>query len=91
MSRYEHEALSGIAKNVKRLMLERRISAVELGRRTEIPDSRIEVLLAGNEDPTASDLLRLAAALDVQISEMLAGINWESDGEGSGAFRQESE
>jgi transcriptional regulator with XRE-family HTH domain len=89
MQREEQEPIPGIARNLARLMAARRLSVVEISRASEISEARIEQILANDAEPTASELLRLAGAMEVPMSAILAGISWESDGKGGGSFREE--
>jgi transcriptional regulator with XRE-family HTH domain len=87
MSPEAQKPLPGIARNLIRLIDERHLSIEELSQRSEISKRKLEVFLAGEAEPTASDLLRLAGAMDVRLSQIVAGIVWESNGKRGGSFR----
>jgi transcriptional regulator with XRE-family HTH domain len=87
----EQEPIPGIARNLVRLLAVRQLTTAQLSQRSEIPEARIEELLAGDVEPTASELLRMAGALGVRISTILEGIAWEADGTGGGSFREEAD
>jgi transcriptional regulator with XRE-family HTH domain len=87
MSPEAQKPLPGIARNLTRLIDERQLSIEELSQRSEISKPKLEVFLAGEAEPTASDLLRLAGAMDVRLSQILGGIVWESNGKRGGSFR----
>jgi transcriptional regulator with XRE-family HTH domain len=52
-------------------MESRHVSREQLGERAEMSKPRIERLLAGESEPTARDLLRLASAVEASVAELL--------------------
>jgi transcriptional regulator with XRE-family HTH domain len=79
--------LPGLAGNLARLIHERGLSIERVAERSELPRKRIDGLLADDVEPTATELLRLAGALEVRPGQILEGISWESDGAGGGGLR----
>jgi transcriptional regulator with XRE-family HTH domain len=88
MAPSDKDPLLAIGRNIERLMSARDISLAELGRRTELPVARIDELVAGDAEPRASELLRIAGGIEVPVSQLLEGLVWEADGEGGGSIRE---
>ena len=61
-------------------MDDRGISIEELVERSELSEPKIARFLAAEAEPTASELLRLAGALEAGTSQLLERISWGSDG-----------
>lgn len=84
MSRREEEdRLVGaqLAENIERRRTELGISQAECARRAEVSVSEIAVLEAGDRQPLATTLKKVAAALDWEPSDLLDGVRWVMPGE----------
>jgi transcriptional regulator with XRE-family HTH domain len=60
-------------KHLKKLRLDRKITAAELAKRTEIEPSHISRLEAGESNPTLYTLTIIANALDITLEELFKG------------------
>lgn len=63
---------AAIGARVRALRVEREMSATELARRSGMPRQSVPRLEAGRHEPTLETVLRLAAALDVPPTAILA-------------------
>jgi transcriptional regulator with XRE-family HTH domain len=65
-----------IGENVESRRAELGISQAECARRAEVPVSELAALESGDRQPLASTLERVAAALEWEPSDALAGVRW---------------
>jgi transcriptional regulator with XRE-family HTH domain len=70
-----------LAENVTRRRGRIGISQAECARRAELPVSEIETLEAGERQPLASTLKKVAEALDCDLSYLLDGVRWVMPGD----------
>jgi len=49
----------------------RRLSVEEIAARSELSEARVRRFLDADAEPTAAELLRLAGAMEVRLSELL--------------------
>ncbi len=87
MSDSARKAGSALVGKIEDLRRERGLSVEELAARAEVDPSVLESLAEGSPDVGISVLGHLAAALDVEPSELLEGIEWAADGRGGGEYR----
>lgn len=66
-----HHALAVFAENLRRLRKQAGLSQEELGARAGIQMADISRYEGGGRDPRITTLARLAAALDVPLTELL--------------------
>ncbi len=71
MPREAQDPRPGIARNLARMMERRRLSIEELAKRSELSEPRIGRFLEADAEPTATELLRLAGAMEARLSELL--------------------
>lgn len=81
------EPMRQFVSNLDRLISERGLTPAELAARAEIHRSHLTLILAGERMVQLDTLVKLAGALDVSAADLLAGVEWVSDGEGGGEFR----
>ncbi|KAA3621544.1 MAG: XRE family transcriptional regulator [Bacteroidetes bacterium] len=60
-----------IGKNIRRIRLEKKISAQELASRCNFEKSAMSRLEAGNTNPTVYTLYKISQALDIKIEEIM--------------------
>lgn len=65
-----------LAENIKRRRTEFGISQAELARRAEVAVSEVAALEAGERQPLASTLKKVAAGLECDLSDLLDGVRW---------------
>jgi transcriptional regulator with XRE-family HTH domain len=70
-----------LAENIERRRAGLGIDQAELAGRVELPVSEIGALEAGERQPLASTLKKLAGALDCPLSDLLDGVRWVMPGE----------
>jgi DNA-binding XRE family transcriptional regulator len=63
-----------------------RISRKDLSFRASLSEGKISSLEEGKREPSLGEVVRLAAALSVSISDLLGGVEWKPDGHGGGRF-----
>jgi transcriptional regulator with XRE-family HTH domain len=63
-----------LAENVRRLRHERNITQEELAARAGIHRTQTGAIETGRHEPRVSTLVRIARALDVELSELLDGV-----------------
>lgn len=80
----EQAALQRLGANIRGLRERRGMSRVDLAASTELDLADIERMEQGRVWPLASELLRLAGALNATVSELSHGIDWELAPGGSG-------
>ena len=66
------EPQPGLGKAIKRLRTERGLSQEEVGLRAEIHPTWISHIESGRNNPAWGSVRRIAAALDVRLSELAA-------------------
>ena len=66
------EPQAGLGRAIRRLRTERGLSQEELGLRAEIHPTWISHLESGRNNPAWGSVRRIAAALDVKLSELAA-------------------
>jgi transcriptional regulator with XRE-family HTH domain len=66
------EPQPGLGRAIRQLRTERGLSQEELGRRAEIHPTWISHLESGRNNPAWGSVRRIAAALDVKLSELAA-------------------
>lgn len=81
------EPMRQFVANLDRLIAERGLTPAELAARADIHRSHLTLILGGERMVQLDTLVKLAGALGVSPAELLAGVNWVSDGEGGGEFR----
>jgi transcriptional regulator with XRE-family HTH domain len=81
------EPMRQFVANLDRLIAERGLTPAELASRADIHRSHLTLILGGERMVQLDTLVKLAGALGVSPAELLAGVNWVSDGEGGGEFR----
>jgi transcriptional regulator with XRE-family HTH domain len=84
-------SLPGLAGNLARLIDAGGWSAAQVAERSGLSRERIDGLLGDDVEPSATELLCLAGALEVRPGQILEGIAWESDGAGGGRLRVDRE
>jgi transcriptional regulator with XRE-family HTH domain len=72
------------AVNLKRARHARGVSQEELASRCELHRTEISLLERGGREPRLGTMLKLAAALDVSLRDLSAGIRWQP---GKGRFK----
>lgn len=83
------EPMRQFVANLERLGAERGLGPAELAARAEIHRSHLTLIMAGERMVQLDTLVKLAGALDVSPADLLAGVEWVSDGEGGGEFRRD--
>ena len=81
------EPMRQFVANAKRLIAERGMTPAEVAARADIHRSHLTLILAGERMVQLDTLVKLAGALGVSPTELLAGVDWVSDGRGGGEFR----
>jgi transcriptional regulator with XRE-family HTH domain len=66
------EPQPGLGRAIKRLRTERGLSQEEVGRRAEIHPTWISHIESGRNNPAWGSVRRIAAALEVRLSELAA-------------------
>ena len=67
------------AANLRKARKAAGYSQVELSRRTGMHRTEISLLERAGREPRLSTILKLASALGVKASRLLAGIRWDED------------
>ena len=70
-----------IGENVARRRAELGISRAECAGRAGVPISEVSALEAGDRQPLASTLEKIASSLDWELSDLLGGVPWVVPGE----------
>lgn len=65
-----------LAENIKRRRADLGIDQAELAARAEVAVSAVAALEAGDRQPLASTLKKVAAGLDCELSDLLDGVRW---------------
>lgn len=65
-----------LAENIERRRAELGIDQAELARRGKVAVSEVAALEAGDRQPLASTLKKVAAGLDCDLSDLLDGVRW---------------
>ncbi|WP_423459518.1 helix-turn-helix domain-containing protein [Ottowia sp. VDI28] len=68
----DHPALVALGAAIRQARLEKRISQEELAHRSEIDRSYMSSIERGQQNPGIASVLRIAAALEITGSELLA-------------------
>jgi transcriptional regulator with XRE-family HTH domain len=76
----------GLAERIEELSGVRGWTTQQLADRAEVEPSEIEALLDGTGEVGVSVILRLAGALDVEVDDLIGGIDWVP-GPGGGEYR----
>jgi transcriptional regulator with XRE-family HTH domain len=66
------EPQPGLGKAIKQVRLERGLSQEEVGRRAEIHPTWISHIESGRNNPAWGSVRRIAAALEISLSELAA-------------------
>lgn len=76
------DSLPGFGRLLARSLERRHFSVDDLVNRSGLRRERIDQFFSEDADPSATELIRLAGALEVRPQELLEGIVWQSDEEG---------
>jgi transcriptional regulator with XRE-family HTH domain len=87
MSDSRRNAGSALVGRIEVLRRERGLTVEELASRADVDPPLLESLAEGAPDVGISAFARLAAALGVEPSDLLEGIEWVPDGRGGGEYR----
>lgn len=71
---YEEERHRQLVANIKKLRKAKGWSARELNKRAGLPEGTINKIEAGRRNPALDRIAAIARALDVSLSEFLAGV-----------------
>jgi transcriptional regulator with XRE-family HTH domain len=80
------DPLVELGARLDRLRRQQGLTVAALAERTGLGRTEVDAVLQGKANAGISILLRLAAALEVEAGELLAGMSWEPRG-GGGAFQ----
>jgi transcriptional regulator with XRE-family HTH domain len=75
-----------LGRNLRRCRRRAQISQETLAYLTSLHRTQIGLLERGAREPQLGTILKLAGALSTPLSVLLDGIEWKSDGAGSGKF-----
>lgn len=79
-----------IGENIERRRAELGISRAECAGRAGVTASEIGILEAGDRQPLASTLKKVAGALGWEVSDLVAGVSWTMPGaDEDGHFERE--
>ncbi len=67
----QDEAKRNLAANLGRILRDRKLNALELSRRSEVPQATIYAILHGKHVPNAVLLFTIAETLDVSTDRLL--------------------
>ena len=81
-----NEARRKLSERIGGLVEERGWTRDELARRAKIEPSELASLLDGTGEPGISLILRLAGALNVEVDDLIGGIEWRP-GPNGGEYR----
>ncbi|HEX3736059.1 MAG TPA: helix-turn-helix transcriptional regulator [Solirubrobacterales bacterium] len=73
-------------ENLLRVRQARKLSQEGLAAQAGIHRTQITLLESGRREPRLLTIVRLAGALEVEVSMLLEGITWRPDGPGGGEF-----
>jgi transcriptional regulator with XRE-family HTH domain len=65
-----------IGRNLERRRAELDIDRAECAARAGVTISEVATIEAGERQPLSDSILRIAATLDWQVSDLLAGVRW---------------
>jgi transcriptional regulator with XRE-family HTH domain len=74
-------------RNLARLRQQRELTQEELAGLASIHRTQVGLLEAGKREPRISTVIKLAGALAVEPSELLAGVRWTPPSRSDGKFR----
>jgi transcriptional regulator with XRE-family HTH domain len=81
------EPMRQFVSNLSREIAGCGLSLAEVAARAEIHRSHLAMILAGERMVQLDTLVKLAGALGVPPEQLLAGVEWVSDGRRGGEFR----
>ncbi|HET8964290.1 MAG TPA: helix-turn-helix transcriptional regulator [Chitinophagales bacterium] len=67
----ELECIKTLGQNIKKIRLEKRMNQVDLALACDFKKPNMQRIEAGNTNPTFKTLLRIARALEVNVSDLL--------------------
>jgi transcriptional regulator with XRE-family HTH domain len=80
------DAAERFGENVLRIRQARKLSQEILAERAEVHRTQISLIEGGRREPRLLTLVRLAGALDVDLSTLVDGIDWKPD-QGGGTLQ----
>lgn len=76
----KNELQKRLGIQIKKAMAEKKISHAELSKRSEIDPPHITRLIQGGTNPTLSTIVKLAEALEIEVSDLFQGYSYKKKG-----------